>query len=289
MSKLESTPSEIDSPLSSEPQAQPLSPRFSTASLSKTERFAIGLMRRMTSKGLMRGLGIFWTRIFGRPIVSLLSQHRWKVTGAEHLVDIPKTSPLLIISNHRTFFDLFVIMTALRVLSKNRLGMRCVFPVRSPFFYDRPLGIFLNLLASGGAMYPPVFRDHRKETLNAEGLEVMRWLIRQRGVSLGFHPEGRRNQSAEPKSIAPLKRGVGLLLKDAHPDLIILPVFLEGLTNDFIRESLHVFNRGTPPPIHIAWGEPIMARDLQGEPEEIAERLHQHLNHLSHSTTHTSD
>ena len=56
---------------------------------------------------------------------------------------------------------MYVGIAALRYLSSYKLGAPSVFPVRAPFFYDRPLGIVLNLIASGGCMWPPVFRDQK--------------------------------------------------------------------------------------------------------------------------------
>ena len=106
---------------------------FSPPLLSRVERWGIHLMHTMVALPWGVRLGMGWTRIFGKPIVSLLSKPRWRVHGIEQLDQLSKTDPILLIANHRTFFDLFVIMTALRTQTSQRLGMRCVFPVRAPF------------------------------------------------------------------------------------------------------------------------------------------------------------
>ena len=103
--------------------------------LSKVEYFAIRLLGWMNQPGWGRRLGMFWSHVPKRA-VQLLSEHRWQLRGVEELSRIPTEAPLLLVSNHRTFFDLFIGMTALRTVTQNRLGNPCSFPVRSPFFYD---------------------------------------------------------------------------------------------------------------------------------------------------------
>ena len=250
---------------------------FSPHLLSRVERWGIQTMHTMVASPWGVRMGMGWTRIFGKPIVSLLSKPRWRVHGIEHLDHLSKTDPVLLIANHRTFFDLFVIMTALRTHTSQRVGMRCVFPVRAPFFYDHPLGLLLNLIASGGSMYPPVFRDNRKRELNPQGLQVMEWLIKQPGLLFGLHPEGRRTQSDDPFVLSPFRKGVGTLLQNPHPRLHIVPVFAYGLTNDLVDEVKQRFKGERARPIHLFFGKPILGVDCQGSPEEIAQFLHHQL------------
>ncbi len=68
------------------------------------------------------------------------------------------------VSNHRSFFDLYVVSS---VIVKRGLEQRLMFPVRSQFFYDSPLGLAVNGAMSFFAMYPPVVprsRSHRPQS-----------------------------------------------------------------------------------------------------------------------------
>jgi 1-acyl-sn-glycerol-3-phosphate acyltransferase len=245
--------------------------------LSNIERWGVRLVHKMIASSWGVRLGMGWTRIFATPLVSLLSKPRWRVHGIERLESLSEDAPLLLIANHRTFFDLFVIVSALRTHTSNRVGTRCVFPVRAPFFYDHPLGLLLNLVASGGSMYPPIFRDKRKQELNPQGLKVMEWLIKQPGLLFGFHPEGRRTQNQDLFVLSPFRKGVGTLLQNPHPDLRIIPVFAHGLTNDLVDEVKHRFKGKKARPIHLFFGDPIAGSTCTGSPEEIADFLHTRL------------
>jgi 1-acyl-sn-glycerol-3-phosphate acyltransferase len=198
----------------------------------------------------------------------------------EALNEVPTDAPLLLVSNHRTFFDLFIGMTALRTATKNRLGNPCSFPVRSPFFYDNPLGILINIIAAGGSMYPPVFRDERKTRLNAEGMNAMRLLLSQPGLCFGLHPEGHRSKLEDPFQLAPLKRGVGHLISQADPSMVVLPMFMSGLTNDLGRELKQAISRRTAQPIYIRWGTPQPVSAYQGDLSEIVLKIQEEMQRL---------
>jgi 1-acyl-sn-glycerol-3-phosphate acyltransferase len=64
-----------------------------------------------------------------------------------------------LVSNHRSFFDLYVVTG---YLVKRNMPHRLVFPVRANFFYDRRLGLFVNGVMSFFAMYPPLFQRRKK-------------------------------------------------------------------------------------------------------------------------------
>ena len=253
------------------PSAQPT---FPSDQLTLTERLALKAAEAINRPGLVQRLAVLYGRHFCQRLVKLIYYKRLRLEGVEHLGEIPTTAPVIVVSNHRTFYDQFVIATALRESSGQRLGFPCVFPVRAPFFYDNPLGALICLAASGGCMYPPVFRDKRKGELNAVGVEVMRWLLTQPGVCLGIHPEGRRATGSDPFTLDPPKRGVGALIEGARPELVVLPVFVEGLRNGFGGELKRSFKGRRAEPIHVTWGAPLRAADFSGSPEEIATQAH---------------
>lgn len=222
--------------------------------LSRTERLAIRLISYINRPSLGHRIGTTWGRGL-QALFNLALRHRFRFRGREHLQEIPRDASILLVANHRTFFDLFVGTTALRQVTRNRLGDPCCFPVRSPFFFDHPLGLVVNLLFSGGCMYPPVFRDARKAELNSAGFETMQRLLERPGLCFGLHPEGRRSKSIDPFEIEPLRPGVGRLITQARPDLYVLPMFIEGLSNRAGAEVKQAFWRSRATPIYLRWGE----------------------------------
>ncbi len=74
------------------------------------------------------------------------------------------------------------------------------FPVRSNFFHDQPLGVVVNAVVAGGAMYPPIFRQAERRALNDDALDRMVEIVRRPGNVLGMHPEGTR-QGPRPRHL----------------------------------------------------------------------------------------
>lgn len=259
----------------------PLSDIYPRELLSLTERIAISIGRRINHPGLLRWFSVWWGRLFTCPVLKRVTGHRWRHHHSDRLQQISRQAPLLVVSNHRTFFDMYVGITALRYLTKYRLGAPSVFPVRAPFFYDRPLGVILNLIASGGCMWPPVFRDNRREQLNQVTTAEMKSLMNLDGVCFGFHPEGKRSKSDDPFTLLPPKRGVGVLLEESREDLVILPLFISGLSGDVKREwSLRGSDAAKTDPIEFFWGEPTSPSQFSGDAAEIASQVHQLIQEL---------
>src|SRR5665647_3600034 len=109
---------------------------------------------------VVRHVSARWVRACTRNLVTL--------HGMEHVRTLAPPRGVILVSNHRSFFDMYV--TSAFLYAHTRFLRRLHFPVRSTFFYDSPLGVLVNLVISGGAMWPPVFRDARRITLNPVGL-----------------------------------------------------------------------------------------------------------------------
>ena len=182
-----------------------------------------------------------------------------------HLQRLEPLAPdrsFILVCNHRSFFDLYVLTAA---LLRWKLRHRIVFPVRSNFFYDTPAGFFVNGVMSFFAMYPPLFRDKRLAPLNALGLEELAGLLRAGETLVGIHPEGRRNPGDDPYELLPAKSGVGRLIHAAQ-GVPVVPVFTNGLLpNNLPRQVLSNFD-GTGIPIHSVFGTPIDFSDLLRQP-----------------------
>jgi len=256
-------------------------PQFPREQLSLTERVALKIMSTLNRAGWIQEVGLLWGRMIPQQLVRMIFVRRLKARQTELLERLPPNASIMIVANHRTFFDLFVIGTALRVETKNKRGIPSVFPVRAPFFYDNPLGVLMCLFFSGGCMYPPVFRDQRKELLNPVGVEAMKWLLTQPRVTLGIHPEGRRSKQPDPFKLEPARRGVGHLIQSATEQLYILPVFVEGIDRSMGRALKRALRPKRSPPINLWWGAPHPAQSYQGSAEEIAEAVNQRIQELA--------
>ncbi len=213
---------------------------------------------------LQRTLGQWWIRT-----ATARLRH---VHGLERLPPWDPAGSVVCVSNHRSLFDLYV--TTAELVARG-LPLRILFPVRSEFFYDHPLGPLVNGAMSFFAMYPPIFRDRRRAALNLASLDELAGLLRRGGFFVGIHPEGTRKKDGDPYTLLPAQSGVGRVIhKGAVP---VVPVFIHGLGNDLPRQIVGgITGRGTP--IHIVFGAPIdfgPLLQLPGSPrtyKRIAER-----------------
>jgi 1-acyl-sn-glycerol-3-phosphate acyltransferase len=138
-----------------------------------------------------------------------------------------------------------------------------LFPVRSNFFYDHPLGPLVNGTMSFFAMYPPIFRDPRRAGLNVASLDELAELLRRGGFLVGLHPEGTRNKSADPYSFLPAQTGVGRVIHKAR--VTVAPVFINGLGNELGRQLIAGLT-GRGDPIFAVFGAPIDFGALLDQP-----------------------
>ncbi|HWU90907.1 MAG TPA: hypothetical protein VN253_26760, partial [Kofleriaceae bacterium] len=94
----------------------------------------------------LRGVSYLWVR-------SVLA-NRMLVEGVDELMALRPETGVMLVSNHRSFFDQYAMLLAC-YMGPVHWAKRLYFPVRSNFFYDQPLGILVNAAVAGGAMYPP--------------------------------------------------------------------------------------------------------------------------------------
>ena len=213
------------------------------AVLSSFERLAFRLVRRMNRGRWKR----FWTwcqRIFGAGWIHLSTYNIMNVYGLENVEAASHERPILLVANHRSFFDMYAVSTVL--FRKTKWRKQLFFPVRGRFFYQSPLGLFVNLVMGWWSMYPPFFAtgDHpvpEKREFDKYSFRVLTELCRSGpGNVIGFHPEGTRNKSDDPYSFLKAQPGVGKLIKASNPQVI--PVFIAGLCNSLPQQVARNWN-----------------------------------------------
>ncbi len=237
--------------------------------LSPTEQKQIAFVRKSFEPGSFDRAVRIAQRYIGSNWIEHCTRNIRHVNGLDRLPKWDPKKSYLVVSNHRSFFDLYVITG---YLVNRNMPHRLVFPVRSKFFYDKPLGLVVNGVMSFFAMYPPVFRERNRAALNLASLDETVRLLRRGGTFVGLHPEGTRNQGDDPYALLPAQSGVGRVIQAAGVD--VLPVFINGLGNDLPKQIAGNFTRkGTP--IIVNFGAPV---DFQGMLEQPpSPRLHRRI------------
>ena len=181
-------------------------------------------------------------------LIKTLFGHRVYYDNLHALLNLNPDRGVMFVGNHRTFFDLW--FTASFSYPKRAKWLRQIsFPVRSTFFYDNPLGMFINYFFGMGVMYPPIFRDRKKLSWNKDALKRVIHALSMPGVLVGYHPEGMRNKGDDPYQLLPGKPGVGQVIFEAKP--IVIPFFINGVESSFLA------NVKSDRPIIVTFGEPI--------------------------------
>lgn len=264
--------------------SKPLFPEKAEMSvLDSVESLGFRLTRRMNQGGWKR----FWTfcqRHIGSLWIYLATYNLMNVFGVDNVESTDPNRPLLLVANHRSFFDMYTVSSVL--FRRTRRPITLYFPVRGKFFYDNPIGWFVNFVMGWWAMYPPFFREQNEAGKRTFDKFSMRELIRictsGRGHVIGFHPEGKRNLSDDPHSFLPAQPGIGKVIYEARPQVI--PVFVVGLINDLPRQILGNWTGG--PKVRIWFGEPIdlvafyEKRDSIRTHKEIADHLMNEISRL---------
>ena len=232
--------------------------RAARGKVSRLEHFQMRAIRRTLQPGRIDDTLRWCQRTIGQTWITVATSKLHRIHHMDRLEPLVPDKSFILVSNHRSFFDLYVLTAA---LLRWKLRHRIVFPVRSNFFYDTPAGFLVNGVMSFFAMYPPLFRDKRLTTLNALGLEELAGLLRSGETLVGIHPEGRRNPGDDPYELLPAKSGVGRLIHAAQ-GVPVIPVFTNGLLpNNLPRQVLSNFD-GTGISIHSVFGKPIDFSDL---------------------------
>ncbi len=221
------------------------------AGLTRLERAQIRLVRASLQPGVAdRTIRLLQRTVGQRWILAATAKLR-RVHGLERLPAWDPAGSVILVANHRSFFDLYV--TTAELVARG-LPQRILFPVRSTFFYDHPLGPAVNGLMSFFAMYPPIFRERKRAALNLASLDEVAGLLRRGGFFVGLHPEGTRKKDDDPYTFLPAQSGVGRIVRKSR--VPVVPVFVNGLGNDMVEQVVSGLT-GKGRPIRIVFGAPI--------------------------------
>jgi 1-acyl-sn-glycerol-3-phosphate acyltransferase len=227
--------------------------RFERAAFELADFFA---QPRLTA------LSASWNTMFMGGLIYSCGGRRFDIHGLEHLAGFGKKDSVLLVANHRSFFDFFSITAIL--YWRTRLTKRIFFPVRQTFFYDHPAGPLVNAIMSGMRMFPPVMREKEKRAFNnyvvARSIEELN--REDIGTVLGLHPEGTRNKGDDPYSFLPAQPGVGRVALGATRAHVI-PVFALGMGQSIAGEVRRNVLAPHDHPVDMYFGAPIDFSDLR--------------------------
>jgi len=229
--------------------------------LTTVERLSIAICARINQTPFTKRLQRAFHDTFGRHAIRACTSNLLEVHGLEEVMGLTPRRGVLLCANHRSFFDLYVVTSILRNAAPAWFG-DIYFPVRSRFFYDRLAGLAVNLVASGGAMYPPIFHDEPRRGLNAIAVERIVPLLRRPGAVVGLHPEGERCFHPDPYHLLPARPGVGQMA--LRSEAVVVPMWISGLSNSFVdqvRENFRGGGEGTTP-VRVSFGSPVDLSDF---------------------------
>jgi 1-acyl-sn-glycerol-3-phosphate acyltransferase len=234
--------------------------------LGSTERAGFWLAHRM-NLGRWKRLWTFCQRHIGSLWIYLATYNLMNTYGLENVEKTDVDRPLLLVANHRSFFDMYTVSSVL--FRRTNRPMELYFPVRAKFFYDSPLGWFVNFVMGWFSMYPPFFREAKEAAKREFDKYSLRRLIQLcstgRAHVIGFHPEGKRNLSDDPYSFLPAQPGIGKVILASRPQVV--PVFIAGLGNDLPKQILGNWTGGEK--IRVRFGEPLDLSEFYEQPDRL--------------------
>jgi 1-acyl-sn-glycerol-3-phosphate acyltransferase len=234
------------------------------APLTRVEKLALKFAEAMNEDArgkwlqarFLRGVSYVWVRA--------ALANRMFAEGLDDLMALQPERGVLLVSNHRSFFDQYAMLLAC-YMGPVAWAKYLHFPVRSNFFYDQPLGIAVNALVAGGAMYPPVYRQAERRAMNDAALDKMVEILQKPGNVLGVHPEGTRGKGDDPYKLLPAQPGVGKVALIGKPTVI--PAFILGLGNNIGQDIAWNFGAAArrEHAVITVFGKPVDYSDLAAE------------------------
>jgi 1-acyl-sn-glycerol-3-phosphate acyltransferase len=114
-------------------------------------------------------------------------------------------------------------------------------------------------------MYPPIYRQAERRTLNDAALDRMVEIVQTPGNVVGMHPEGTRGKGPDPYQFLPAQPGVGKLALVGKP--MVIPTFILGLGNNIAQDIAQNFSKDArrDHAVIIVFGKPVDYSDLAAE------------------------
>jgi 1-acyl-sn-glycerol-3-phosphate acyltransferase len=235
--------------------------RIPTDGLPLRERWNLEAVAALNENALSKRWLSAYLRTFGAWWVHKATEKIIHIEGLDAVRTMRPERGIVVAANHRSFFDFYVISSIL-LRNAQHLAERIYFPVRTNFFYESPLGFLVNGVVGGFSMYPPIFRQQERRELNEISLQRVENLLEERGVLVGFHPEGTRGKGPDPFELLPAQPGIGRVLYRTRVPCI--PVFILGLTNNFPHQLINGV-RGKVDPVYAVFGAPVGLDDLYAQ------------------------
>ena len=236
------------------------------SAISRVERAGFWLTHRM-NLGVWKRMMTFFQRHIGSLWIYIATYNLMNVFGIENVENAEVDTPLVLVANHRSFFDMYTVSSV--IFRRTKRPVTLFFPVRAKFFYDNPFGWFVNLVMGWFSMYPPFFREAGEAKKREFDKYSMRRLVQLctegHGHIIGFHPEGKRNLDGGAYDLLPAQPGIGKVIYTAHPQVI--PVFIAGLGNDLPKQIFGNWTGG--PKVRIWLGEKIDLTDFYSKRDAI--------------------
>ena len=228
------------------------------ATLTRVERTALAFASWINESPRLRTATHWINRNVHRHFVTLLTSRRIHLVGMDKVVGLRPDRGVLIASNHRTYFDQYIIASYLyrHVVHWDQF----FFPVRSAFLYDTVPGILSNLAFSTMSMFPPIFRPRHKRGVTRAGLDFLAERLKSPRTLVGIHPEGTRNKNEDPYELLPAEPGFGRVVLHARP--IVIPIFINGLSDNPAEEARRNFGRDRP--VIVVYGDPVDMSEFDG-------------------------
>jgi 1-acyl-sn-glycerol-3-phosphate acyltransferase len=245
-------------------ESEPVRPdlvELGRGTLGKTELLQLRVIRRSFERGRVDSALRWCQRWVGARWIDMATKNLRHVHGLDRLPPLDPDRSYLCVCNHRSFFDLYMVTT---LLVLEGMPHRMLFPVRSNFFYDHPLGFLVNGAMSFFAMYPPVFRERQRAMLNVAGIDEVVWMLRRGGAFVGVHPEGTRKKDADSYALLPAQSGVGKIIR--HAKTTVIPAFVNGLEQGDILKQVTGNATRTGTPIVVVFGKPVEFGALLEQP-----------------------
>jgi 1-acyl-sn-glycerol-3-phosphate acyltransferase len=232
--------------------------------LSRTEKMArtIGRLANETAQG--RRLQAFFLRSVAYSWMRAGLARRVFVDGLERAAALRPERGVLLVSNHQTAFDRLVLLMALWS-GRVPWAREPVFPVRSTFFYDHPMGMVTNLLGAAGALWPPFDRRPDRAALDSDAIELTVDSLTRPDSFVALHAADEVDAAADPYDLPPARADTGRIAVESRS--LVLPIFLNGLSVDIladVRASFRPTIRRDGPCIAVV-GEPIDLSQYWGD------------------------